>query len=352
MFVLHRLVPPPARDFGQAHRARAPAPATQTLDGLAVHYVRYVSPPRGRAYARWGAWAAPALARALRARSTIRRWCTHTTPCRPATPCCGRGVGTPLVVSRARRRRALDDLARARRARGRRARPRRRRGSCSPTAPGSSGSRTSTARATRASSTSAPTCRRAARRRCAGAAPAPLLVTVGHLVARKRHADVLEALRDTARRALPGDRRRPGARARSSARAARSASRDRVEFAGQLAPPGGAATRPARRACFVMPSTEEAFGVAYIEAMAAGMPGDRLRRRAGPRGDRGRRRRHRAGRRRARRARSRAPAPRCSATATRAGARRARRRATVEREFTWKRCGEQTRRGLRATRWR
>jgi glycosyltransferase involved in cell wall biosynthesis len=46
---------------------------------------------------------------------------------------------------------------------------------------------------------------------------------------------------------------------------------DRVELAGQLDP--AEAVRRARAAwLFVMPSTEEAFGVAYVEAMAAGVP--------------------------------------------------------------------------------
>ena len=41
-------------------------PREQVRDGIAVRYVPYVSPPRERAYARWGAWAAPPLAAALR----------------------------------------------------------------------------------------------------------------------------------------------------------------------------------------------------------------------------------------------------------------------------------------------
>jgi glycosyltransferase involved in cell wall biosynthesis len=45
----------------------------------------------------------------------------------------------------------------------------------------------------------------------------------------------------------------------------------RVEFRGQLPPP--AARDAARRAsALVMPSVDEAFGVAYVEAMAAGVP--------------------------------------------------------------------------------
>ena len=59
---------------------------------------------------------------------------------------------------------------------------------------------------------------------------------------------------------------------------------DRVELAGQLE--HAEALRRARTAwLFVMPSIDEAFGVAYIEAMAAGDPGDRRRGRARPGGD-------------------------------------------------------------------
>jgi teichuronic acid biosynthesis glycosyltransferase TuaC len=168
---------------------------------------------------------------------------------------------------------------------------------------------------------------------------APSIVTVGHLVARKRHADVLEALAE-----LPGLRylvigagpeREPLQRL-----ARRLGVGDRVEFAGQLAP-AAAALRAREAWCFVMPSTEEAFGVAYIEAMAAGIPAIGCAGEPGPEeiaaagggielvaprspgalaaclrellGDPDRRR----------------------ALGTAA-------RATVEREFTWERCGEQT----------
>ena len=101
--------------------------------------------------------------------------------------------------------------------------------------------------------------------------PTPLLVTVGHLVARKRHADVIEALTmlpPAVRYRIVGDGPERGALA---ALARERGLEDRVEFTGQLDP---AAARSAAGQCwlFVMPSTEEAFGVAYIEAMACGIP--------------------------------------------------------------------------------
>src|SRR3984957_4504073 len=76
VIVLHRPVPPLAAVRGLrsgsvrsalgATRAATSQPSTVTLDGISVQYLRYLSPPRGRAYASWGAWAAPRLGPALR----------------------------------------------------------------------------------------------------------------------------------------------------------------------------------------------------------------------------------------------------------------------------------------------
>ena len=99
---------------------------------------------------------------------------------------------------------------------------------------------------------------------------AATLVTVAHLVARKRHADVLHALA-----ALPGVRYDivgdGPERAPLEGLATRLGVAERVTFHGQLEP--AAALRVARTAgAFVLPSIDEAFGVAYVEAMAAGLP--------------------------------------------------------------------------------
>jgi glycosyltransferase involved in cell wall biosynthesis len=56
---------------------------------------------------------------------------------------------------------------------------------------------------------------------------------------------------------------------------------DRVDFHGQL-PPSRALEVARRCTLFVMPSTEEAFGVAYVEAMAAGVPAIGCRGEPGP----------------------------------------------------------------------
>ena len=104
--------------------------------------------------------------------------------------------------------------------------------------------------------------------------PQPTVVTTGHLVARKRHADVVRAvalLRDrhpALRYLVVGD---GPERAALGALAAQLGIADRVEFAGQL--PHDEALRRTRRASLLaMASTDEAFGVAYVEAMAGWLP--------------------------------------------------------------------------------
>jgi glycosyltransferase involved in cell wall biosynthesis len=116
------------------------------------------------------------------------------------------------------------------------------------------------------------------------ASDAPTLVTIAHLVARKRHADVLRALavlsqrHPTLRYAVIGD---GPERIALEGLATRLGVATRVDFLGQLAPEQ--AIELARRCTlFVMPSTDEAFGVAYVEAMAAGVPAIGCRGEPGP----------------------------------------------------------------------
>ena len=110
------------------------------------------------------------------------------------------------------------------------------------------------------------------------------LVTVGHLVARKRHGDVLRALwllRDShpqVQYEIVGDGPERGALERLAGELELDG---RVRFHGQLAP---AAARAAAQAAavFVLPSVDEAFGVAYVEAMAGAVPAIGCRGEPGP----------------------------------------------------------------------
>ncbi len=108
-------------------------------------------------------------------------------------------------------------------------------------------------------------------------------VTVAHLQARKRHAVVLHALAEIAPARRPdyvviGDG--PG-RAPLEALARTLGLAGQVRFLGQL--PHGEALAEARRChLYVMPSVEEPFGVAYIEAMAGGLPAIGARGEGGP----------------------------------------------------------------------
>ncbi|HYF24927.1 MAG TPA: glycosyltransferase, partial [Baekduia sp.] len=102
----------------------------------------------------------------------------------------------------------------------------------------------------------------------------PTLVTVAHLVGRKRHADVLRAMwvlrerHPDLRYVVVGD---GPERAGLERLAAELGLAGRTTFTGQL--PHQEALEVARRATlFVMPSIDEAFGVAYVEAMAGGVP--------------------------------------------------------------------------------
>jgi glycosyltransferase involved in cell wall biosynthesis len=263
VFVLHRLVPP-RREPGKAW-ALARQPSAARLDGLEVRYVRYVSPPRGRAYARWGAWAAPALRRALERQGPFDLIHAHNAV--PAADAVLRAAASaPLVVSL----HGGDVLWTSSRVPGGREavecalREARIVLANSHGIASLAGEHGATRTRVVHLGTDVPPPRAQPRE------VPPLIATVGHLVARKRHADVLEAL---AR--LPGVRYlvigEGPERGRLAARARELGLADRVEFTGQLAP-AEAMRRMGDAWCFVMPSTEEAFGVAYIEAMAAGIP--------------------------------------------------------------------------------
>ena len=301
VLVLHRLIPPRASFFrGPPNRPGGPAralkglvgePRKQTRDGLEVTYVRYVSPPRSRSYPTWGAWAAPVLGLALRRlRRSFEFDLIHAHNAVPAGDAVRRAmahhprsVDVPLVVSV----HGGDVLYTAPRSETGREAVERGLGAAATVLANSRGvaelARAYGARDTRVVHLGADLPERG------GAAigrreQTPSLVTVGHLVARKRHADVMRAMAVLARRhptlryVIVGD---GPERVALQGLASRLGVAERVEFRGQLEP--AEAIEQARRCTlFAMPSTEEAFGVAYIEAMAGGVPAIGCRGEPGP----------------------------------------------------------------------
>ncbi len=303
VLVLHRLVPPRAslsQGLGGATRALrglAREDRKQTRDGLDVTYVRYVSPPRRHSYPAWGAWAAPALGLALRRlRSSFDFDLVHAHNAVPAGDAVRRALSehriprlgsrspsVPLVVSV----HGGDVLYTALRSDDGREAVRRGLGAASVVLANSRGIAELAggygAREVRVVHLGADL---PVRR---GATPgrheqAQSLVTVGHLVARKRHADVMRALAVLAKRhptlryVIVGD---GPERIALEGLAARLEVADRVDFRGQL-PPEEALEAVRGCTLFAMPSTEEAFGVAYIEAMAGGVPAIGCRGEPGP----------------------------------------------------------------------
>jgi teichuronic acid biosynthesis glycosyltransferase TuaC len=282
VLVLHRPVPSRA-----ALKARRPgallAPLRQPLhaelDGIQVDYVPFLAPPRPHSYGAWGAWAAPSLALALRRlRRSFPFDLVHAHYAAPAGDAVRRArPGVPVVVSV----HGGDVLALAERS--------------------AAGARAVRAGLAHARLVLANSRGIAARSRALGAErtevvhlgtdlpptraePGTTLVTVGHLVARKRHADVLRALW-LLRASHPdvhwdviGDGPERGS---LRALADELGLNGRVRFLGQLPP---AAARAAAQAAgvFVLPSVDEAFGVAYVEAMAGAVPAIGSRGEPGP----------------------------------------------------------------------
>jgi glycosyltransferase involved in cell wall biosynthesis len=271
VLVPHRPLPQRAESRKlQALATELRHPRRSVLDGIEVRYVPFVAPPRWRSYDGWGAWAAPSLAVALR--WLRREWAfdlVHAHNAIPAGDAVRRArLGVPLVVS----------------VHG---------GDVLWTAPrfGDATVRQTFAAADLVVANSGGIEQRARR---LGAArtrvvhlgtdiPAEVrceqpqtIVTVGHLIERKRHEDVVRALPAGSRYLVIGD----GPERERLARLAAELGAD-VEFSGQLA--HAEALRRARRcAIFAMPSTSEAFGVAYVEAMAAALPAVGRRGEPGP----------------------------------------------------------------------
>jgi teichuronic acid biosynthesis glycosyltransferase TuaC len=274
VLVLHRPLPPLAAvrelRLGAAIAALR-QPAADVRDGIRVDYLRYLSPPRPWSYATWGAWAAPALRRAIRRlRATFPFDLVHAHYAVPAGDAVRRASpAAPLLVS----------------VHG---------GDVHGAHAGSAAVGATFAHARLVLANSAGTARRceqhgarhtrvvhlgtdlpAATPHSSGATVGPpTLVTVGNLIARKRHADVIEALtllragHPQLRYAVVGDGPERTALERLAA--------DRgvagmIDWRGRLGHDEAVAVARAAT-LFVMPSVAEAFGVSYVEAMAAGVP--------------------------------------------------------------------------------
>jgi teichuronic acid biosynthesis glycosyltransferase TuaC len=282
VLVLHRPIPPRAALKARDRRALV-APLRQPLrtehDGVPVTYVPFVAPPRPRTYATWGRWAAPSLALALaRLRRRFPFDLVHAHYAAPAGDAVRHArARVPLAVSV----HGGDLLAVAER---------------SETGARAVGGALRHARVVLANSAGM---ERRARRLGAGctrivhlgsdvpaeaASAGPRrIVTVGSLIGRKRHSDVLRALwllRDShpaVEWVVVGD----GPERPALERLARDLGLgERVRFTGPL--PHEQAVKEARRGVFVLPSVDEAFGVAYVEAMAGGVPAIGCRGEDGP----------------------------------------------------------------------
>jgi glycosyltransferase involved in cell wall biosynthesis len=108
----------------------------------------------------------------------------------------------------------------------------------------------------------------------------PTVVTLGAVDPRKRHRDVLEAVArlPEVHWVVIGD---GPERAALQAHAEALGVASRIEWTGAL-PPHEAIAELARCHVMAMPSVDEAFGVAYVEALACGLPAIGCRGEPGP----------------------------------------------------------------------
>jgi glycosyltransferase involved in cell wall biosynthesis len=255
-----------------AHRFVDPQGPT-VLDGVPVRYVRFVAPPRPWSYAGWGRWAARPVRRAL-----DQGWWPDIVHAHYAVPAgdavlrwLRRGNDVPLVVSvhggdlsftAARSERGREVVIRVLRA-----------------ADAVIANSQVTRRGIEELTGSLPVLEvihpgAEVPESVAEREPEPTLVTVAHLESHKNQAAVVRAI------AALQDRH-PGLgylligkgpdRAALEQLATRLGVSDRVTFAGPL-DHSAALERMARAWVHVMPSVHDAFGVAHVEAMAAGLP--------------------------------------------------------------------------------
>jgi glycosyltransferase involved in cell wall biosynthesis len=253
VLVLHRPIPPlSTRSLTDALRPLR-QPLHETRDGLKVTYVPFVAPPRPRSYGTWSAWAAPTLRLALRRRRFDLVHAHYAMPAGDAV----RRAGVPYVVSV----HGGDVLAHP-----------------EPSRAGLAGARLVMANSGGIAERARDLGGRDVRVVHLGTDVPPTVperrydvVSVGNLIARKRHADLIEALPPGRHLTIVGDgAERPRLEA-LAARRTTSSTETTISFTGTV--PHEEALRIAQSArVFALPSVDEAFGVAYIEAMAGGVP--------------------------------------------------------------------------------
>ena len=278
-------LPPAIGEFGRWIEGARTSLRPLSLDGLSVTPVAFVAPPRPISYGSWGYWMAPPLARALdRLHAEWPFDVLHAHCLAPAGHAASRWV-------RRRHRSAFVVSAH---------------GPDMINVPENSSVGRRACVAAMAAADLVVANSTWAARRCEAIAERSLpvrvvylgadippaahegngavrMVTVAHLVARKRHEIVLRALArlDPARRPeylVIGD---GPCRPALEQLAIELGLADQVRFLGQLDNPAAVA-RAAACDLFVMPGVEEPFGVAFVEAMAAGLPAIGSRGEGGP----------------------------------------------------------------------
>jgi glycosyltransferase involved in cell wall biosynthesis len=288
VLVLERPVPP----IGALRRPRALAaaiggiarqPRHDVRDGLEIEYARFLSPPRTRSYVHWDRWARPHVERALD--RLDRAWPIDVVHAHYALPAgaAARGWagrrGRPLVVS-VHGGDVHGPLLADPAARGRV-------GEVLRSAAVVLCNSSDTLRRSAALAGSEDKMRVVHLGARAPDAPAPrhsepTVATLGHVIARKRHEDVARAVA-SARKSVPGLRWVVIGDGPDRPRLERLAHElgTPVEWLGELEH-GAALAALARCHAMVLPSVQEAFGVAYVEALACGVPAVGSRGEGGP----------------------------------------------------------------------
>jgi glycosyltransferase involved in cell wall biosynthesis len=286
VLVLERPVPPAAAlrrpwKLPSAVTEIARQPSRDELDGIDVRYVRFVAGDRNRNYATWHERAAGPLAEALGALRA--EWPFELVHAHYALPAGGAALpftheqGLPLVVS-VHGGDVLGPLLQADEAQA--------------TVSGVLQAAAEVMCNSRATLTRVAALVHDDKRLRVvhlGATPPanpppkrerPTVATLGHVVPRKRHADVLEAIQsmDDVDWLVIGD----GPELPTLREAARRLRLEqRIEFTGQLEP-DEALRRLSTAHVMALPSEDEAFGVAYVEALACGVPAIGLEDEGGP----------------------------------------------------------------------